>query len=217
MKNGGNNIIDIDIFGGAPEQPAKQPESPPFSFEQPSQPVNQPQQVIQPPQQVVQPPQQVAQPPPQQVIQPPQQVVQPPPQQIPVQQPFYGQAPGQAAGQPVYNQYGQVQAPYNQYAPQPGYSQGPQPGYPQQSPYGHPGVPQQAGYNAGMPQQAGYSPYVNPMYPATAPLAGQVQQKGSLNTSNPITLNSEKKDEEFGNFSSSNQGTAQNVRMLIVR
>ena len=195
MKNGGNNIIDIDIFGGAPEQPAKQPESPPFSFEQPSQPVNQPQQVIQPP----------------------QQVVQPPPQQIPVQQPFYGQAPGQAAGQPVYNQYGQVQAPYNQYAPQPGYSQGPQPGYPQQSPYGHPGVPQQAGYNAGMPQQAGYSPYVNPMYPATAPLAGQVQQKGSLNTSNPITLNSEKKDEEFGNFSSSNQGTAQNVRMLIVR
>jgi hypothetical protein len=58
------------------------------------------------------------------------------------------------------------------------------------------------------------SPYINPMYPTTAPLAvGQVQQKGSLNAG--ITLGVAKKDEDFGNFASSTgTGTAQNVDLL---
>ena len=48
-------------------------------------------------------------------------------------------------------------------------------------------------------------------------MAVQQQNRGILNASGGITLKTEKKEEEFGNFSSSNQGTAQNVLELICR
>jgi len=193
-----NNIIDFDFMGS---EPAKAQQS--FSFEQPA---------VAPP---VQPP---SQPQTQPIFH--QQPTQPV-QQIPTQQPVY-QQPQQPPTQPPFNPYGQVPAGYgqpqyppNQYGQYGGYNQF---GHPQQGYMQQPPPPYGVGVGGqGFPQQ-GYSPYVNPMYPTTAPLAvnqmNQVQQKGNLNAGMGITLSTGKKEEEFGNFASSNPGTAQNVNWL---
>lgn len=107
------------------------------------------------------------------------------------QQPFngYGQQQPfgqQAFGQPQYpNQFAGNQqfAAYNQFGQQQ-----------QQANYNYPQNPQPFGNVApqGFPQQqGGYNPYINPMYPTTAPLAvNQPQKPASLNMG--ITLNTKK-------------------------
>lgn len=101
---------------------------------------------------------------------------------IPFPQASYGQPqyPGQFGVNPqvpAYNQFGQL-------APQP------HPAY---------GYGQGVNYGAGMPapvyqQPPQPNPYINQMYPTTAPLAGNQAQKGNLNLSTGITLSPKKED-----------------------
>ena len=200
----GQDIIGFDIFGGeAPKTAPSSATTPaPFSFD--SAPSVAPVQVAQP--QVQQPfaP-----------IQPPQTLY--PPQPQPVQQPFnaYGQ-PQQPYGQPQqpYVQpqqpYVQPQQPYvqpqqplaqpaqtkfNQYGANPAQFAGYNPyGQPQQNFYGQPNPKFGQAPPQNYPQQQVYSPYVNPMYPTTAPLAvNQAQQpQANVNLNLGITLNPKK-------------------------
>lgn len=186
-KTDQNNIIEFDIFGS---ETAKAPPAPsvPFSFEttpvaQSQVPVQQTQPLVQQPfapqhQISVQTPinPQVQQQPFNNFVQPQQPFIQG--QQPFVQQPVYGQPqyPHQIAGnQPFvgYNQYNQPQPNFN-------YPQNPQP-YPNVPPQGYP------------QQQSSYNPYINPMYPTTAPMAvNQAQKPAGLNMG--ITLNTKKQE-----------------------
>lgn len=193
------NIIEIDIFGGETTKPTQSPA--PFSFETtaPVAPPVQPVQITQAPQ--VQQPFQPVQPPQQPIFQP-----------QPTQQPFnpYGQ-PQQPYGQPQqpYGQpqqpYGQPQQPYGQpqqsYGlPQQPYGSQPAPQFtanPQIPAYNQYGQPQQNFYGPpnpkfgqapqNFPQQPAYSPYINPMYPTTAPLAVNSTQPAGVNLGITLT------------------------------
>ena len=77
-------------------------------------------------------------------------------------------------------------------------------------------MPGYGGYQQPQPQpQQGYNQYVNPMYSTTAPMAAnqmnQPYQQQQKQANMGITLDTGKKEDEFGNFASSNLGTAQDV------
>ena len=174
-----NGIIEFDIFGGETTK-AAQPTSVPFSFD--STPVPQIQAPTLPPQPIIQAPF-VSQP---QV--PVQAPINPP---VPTQQPFnYGQqTQPYIQGQPYQPQYpnqfggNQQFGAYNQFSQQqPNFNYPQNPQNPQ--PFGTP-APQNFG------QQGGYNPYINPMYPTTAPLAVNQGQKAA-NVNMGITLNTKK-------------------------
>jgi hypothetical protein len=215
-KSGGD-IIDIFELGPSTTQPTNQPlpfNKPPKPQVQVQQPIQQPTQ--QPPQTTVQPNiyQQAPQNTPQQVQQTFNQ-----PQQLPYgQQQFQGQQfqgqQFQANQAPMgYNQYTQQPSQYGQYGQFPNQFGQPINQYGQQPQLNQFGQPNQFAYAQQPPQQQAYSPYINPMYPTTAPLAANsYQPSGNLNAG--ITLNTTtKKEEDFGGYSTS-QTTSQNVNLI---